>query len=498
MEKVEASHVTLEDTPHRKLVDQKRSSSLGSNRSHRSHTSGRLRSPSNDSAHRSGDDQGSRKRVLHSGSRDREKTKSLEITGERKSRIDQLKRGEPSRSASSDRQDSRSHSSRRSSPESDRQVHSRSGSFDSRDRLQERDRYEHDRERDRRDPRQREWDREADKEWPRTRDRDRLRERDRDRDKRRDLDRERERLTADLVDRDRDRDRTFETSQSESVKRSEARLESEHERGLDGSSRDSAVDKERMDRDLGSVQGFEDVSKAERAESPEAGDDESKLDDVHSLGSGAGEGYEPISDDELDEILAGDPEKREDPQEEEKMPDPLDVIDVDWSGLTPKHPKEPRKPGAALLKFTPGAVLLRVGISKKLAGSELFTKVKETCQQLLEKPKDADGLFEHELGALNMAALLRKEERASLLRDLGPCCKALCFRWDSAIRKQLVKNEKGTVKQAYTNTPMVDNELLRLSLRLFKRKTTCQGPGQEKTEDSKLAPSSIQQELCVS
>ena len=56
--------------------------------------------------------------------------------------------------------------------------------------------------------------------------------------------------------------------------------------------------------------------------------------------------------------------------------------------------------------------------------------------------KDADSLFEHELGALNMAALLRKEERASLLSNLGPCCKALCFRRDSAIRKQLVKNEK--------------------------------------------------------
>ena len=56
--------------------------------------------------------------------------------------------------------------------------------------------------------------------------------------------------------------------------------------------------------------------------------------------------------------------------------------------------------------------------------------------------KDVDSLFEHELGALNMAALLRKEERANLLSNLGPCCKALCFRRDSAIRKQLVKNEK--------------------------------------------------------
>lgn len=61
-----------------------------------------------------------------------------------------------------------------------------------------------------------------------------------------------------------------------------------------------------------------------------------------------------------------------------------------------------------------------------------------------------------------------------------------------------MKNEKGTVKQAYTNTPMVDNELLRLSLRLLKRKTTCHTPGQEKTEDGKLAPCSGQQELCVS
>lgn len=428
------------------------------------------------------------------------KTKSLEITGERKSRIDQLKRGEPSRSTSSDRQDSRSHSSRRSSPESDRQVHSRSGSFDSRERLQERDRYEHERERERRDVRQRDWERDADKDWPRNRERDRLRERERERDKRRDLDRERERLLSDALERDRerDRDRTFEGSQVESVKRSEVKLESDHDRDLEGGSRDSgALDKERLDKDLGSVQGFEDASRAERTESVE-GDDESKLDDAHSLGSGAGEGYEPISDDELDEILAGDAEKREDQQDEEKMPDPLDVIDVDWSGLMPKHPKEPREPGAALLKFTPGAVMLRVGISKKLAGPELFTKVKETCQRLLEKPKDTDSLFEHELGALNMAALLRKEERANLLSNLGPCCKALCFRRDSAIRKQLVKNEKGTVKQAYTNAPVVDNELLRLSLRLFKRKTMCQAPGPEKTEDNKLPQSSIQQELCVS
>lgn len=100
-ERAEAPHATADDASHRKPAGQKRSSSLGSNRSNRSHTSGRPRSPSSESAHRSGDDQSGRKRVLHSGSRDREKTKSLEVAGERKSRIDQLKRGEPGRSTSS-------------------------------------------------------------------------------------------------------------------------------------------------------------------------------------------------------------------------------------------------------------------------------------------------------------------------------------------------------------------------------------------------------------
>lgn len=44
----------------------------------------------------------------------------------------------------------------------------------------------------------------------------------------------------------------------------------------------------------------------------------------------------------------------------------------------------------------------------------------------------------------------------------------------------------------------MDSDLLRLSLRLFKRKTVCQVPGQEKTEDSKIPQPAIQQEVCVS
>lgn len=148
------------------------------------------------------------------------------------------------------------------------------------------------------------------------------------------------------------------------------------------------------------------------------------------------------------------------------VPGPLDVIDVDWSSLMPKQKQEPRAAGAALLRFTPGAVLLRAGISKRLAGPELLEQVKEVCKSELDDPKgepvkrrlfpsyavlphrtenvltDMEKLFEHDLGALNMAALNRRVERAGLLSNLGPCCKALCARRDFAIRRQLLKNEK--------------------------------------------------------
>lgn len=63
------------------------------------------------------------------------------------------------------------------------------------------------------------------------------------------------------------------------------------------------------------------------------------------------------------------------------------MIDVDWSSLMPKQKQEPRAAGAALLRFTPGAVLLRAGISKRLAGPELLEQVREVCRSELDDPK---------------------------------------------------------------------------------------------------------------
>lgn len=109
--------------PQQADMQQQRSSSMGSNQSRAS--SRRLRSPSNESAHRDEGPQGlrSRRGLLQGGNsrerdrerereRDRERERERErdreraaaseqIGGERKSRIDQLRRGEPSRSTSS-------------------------------------------------------------------------------------------------------------------------------------------------------------------------------------------------------------------------------------------------------------------------------------------------------------------------------------------------------------------------------------------------------------
>ena len=97
--------------------EQKRSSSIGSNQSRASVR--RLRSPSNESAHREEPQQGPRSRrgrMQGGNSRDRERERERDrererererppVTeppaGERKSRMDQLRRGEPSRSTSS-------------------------------------------------------------------------------------------------------------------------------------------------------------------------------------------------------------------------------------------------------------------------------------------------------------------------------------------------------------------------------------------------------------
>lgn len=154
---------------------------------------------------------------------------------------------------------------------------------------------------------------------------------------------------------------------------------------------------------------------------------------------------------------------------------------------------------------------------------------------------DADKLFEHDLGVLN-----RRVERAGLLSNLGPYCKALCARRDFAIRRQLIKNDKVVIRAAlilqlfvsvmlilsvfrlillimqvvllqgltkqYSTTPVVDNDLLQMSMRLFRTTMAGQSSGPERPDGDAAAAaaaadvsalggnklSTVQPEVCVS
>lgn len=477
-------------------------------------SSRRLSPPSNESAHcdegqqgmrsRRGPTQGTNLRDRDQRERDREREKDRERAvasdhtgGERKSRIDQLRRGEPSRSTSSDRQDSRSLSSRRSSPESERQARSRAGSYDSRERDRDRDQLEREREKNRQlqnQTQQRDWEPES-REWGgRSRDpflrgsRELIRERDM---------RERERLLPDgLLSHDRmDRDRAERDRERERIlpynlqthREPKSRAEMKVDRG-EYESREALIN----------LENPSDSSNLQEAASEKMDSLDEEEDEKGDTVSG-GEEYEPISDDELDEILA-DSQKRDEQQDDEKNSGHVDVIDVDWSSLIPRQKQELRAPGAALLKFTPGAVLLKAGVSRNLAGPQLLAKVTEVCCKELEDPKDADKVLEHDLGALNMAAHNRRMERASLLRSFGYRCKALCARQDIAIRRQLLKNDRGTTKQIYTCAPVVESELLQLSVQLLKKKMSSNQTSGQKSSDSGSTSQQLSTpaEVCVS
>ncbi|CAJ0940563.1 unnamed protein product [Ranitomeya imitator] len=376
----------VDEPPARKPAEQKRSSSISSNQSR---TSSRLRSPSIDSVHRGGDDQAVRRRLLPGSSKDRERNRSIEPSGERKSRIDQLKRGEPSRSTSSDALVFFINGYRgqiEGTPEVTvhEEVHpSLIGKFSpglghltaEREHLKKRDMNMTGREIEKR--KEIVIDEICGKEIGT----EKLiktgqgieigSDYERERDRRRDFERDREKLIPD--NGEKERVRLLDIPSLLEQKRGDTK-ERDGEKTYEATSRNTST-LERPEKEAENLQDLVSSRKVEKAESVDGPEEElSKLDDEQSVDSVAGEEYEPISDGELEEILADDAEKKEDQHDEEKSSDPLDVIDVDWSSLMHKQANEPRESGAALLKFTPAAVLLRVGISKRLAGPDLFSK----------------------------------------------------------------------------------------------------------------------------
>lgn len=203
--------------------------------------------------------------------------------------------------------------------------------------------------------------------------------------------------------------------------------------------------------------------------------------------------YEKISSDESDfEAEEG----------EKQTQNIVSVLDIDWASLAKEAPPK-QTTGSLLKRFNPATVFGQIGVSKALAGSALFDKVKAICEEglTIEGAKDKGDNKENALSdkpllagskkerypapetgcpdlntkllsdvpVVHMAAVRQRRDRANLLRNLGPFRKALCARRDLEIRRQMCKVDKVYEQPADFPTHVMDTYLCKLSIQLFRQ-----------------------------
>nr|CAB3266583.1 serine/arginine repetitive matrix protein 1-like [Phallusia mammillata] len=126
-------------------------------------------------------------------------------------------------------------------------------------------------------------------------------------------------------------------------------------------------------------------------------------------------------------------------QEKETTTEAADVLEVDWKGLTPVEKEkgtEEGSSGSVLSRFTPGNVLLRMGISSKLLPEYLVQRVAQKCSEV--KSSDAPPLvLEHGLGALNRGESMRRSSWLNNFSNLSPGTRMTSFT-DASYRQRLL------------------------------------------------------------
>ncbi|KAK3104841.1 hypothetical protein FSP39_011419, partial [Pinctada imbricata] len=152
----------------------------------------------------------------------------------------------------------------------------------------------------------------------------------------------------------------------------------------------------------------------------------------------------------------------------------VDALKIDWSSLMQTSQPIPKVEGSALKRFRPGAVLAKLGVSKTLAGSSLFQKLQETCesetQEESEKESKEEGYsLQDHMSLVQSNATTRLASQRSILQNIGTFRRGLCARKDLEIRRQLCKLDKNMVQPHAFAAPVVDKELCKLSIQLFKR-----------------------------
>ncbi|XP_064638142.1 zinc finger CCCH domain-containing protein 13-like isoform X2 [Lineus longissimus] len=221
--------------------------------------------------------------------------------------------------------------------------------------------------------------------------------------------------------------------------------------------------------------------------------------------------YDPISDDELEELIAIDDGSGEQGEDGSKTKNTaiVDALDIDWSSLVKDTRPKPPMSCSALKRFSPANVLARIGVSRAYAGEALMEKLKQRCQAMIEEEakqmalengeRDTEtGLksvsvdpsadkqeqandkptkpalvvpkfeFYNDIAFKHATEVTKRKERANLLSNLGPYRRALCARRDLSIRRRLCKVEKAQDQPPIYNV-QIDRDLVKLSAQLLKQ-----------------------------
>ncbi|XP_065841255.1 protein starmaker-like isoform X2 [Oscarella lobularis] len=135
-------------------------------------------------------------------------------------------------------------------------------------------------------------------------------------------------------------------------------------------------------------------------------------------------------------------------------------ISVDWEGLLREDATARRDETESLLRrWTPAAILSRVGVSDRLAGAELMSRVTKDCPVLGETT----------LGASAAALAAKRADEGILFSNIGSCRRALTARQDLNIRAKLrAKSDRMLLPSV--QPPVTDKEIYSMAVGLYSEK----------------------------
>lgn len=184
----------------------------------------------------------------------------------------------------------------------------------------------------------------------------------------------------------------------------------------------------------------------------------------------------------------------------------IDALDIDWASLQQDvRPKAPTA-GSALNRYKGSNIFAQIGVSKQYAGEELFNKIQNeyikqepdmnSTEDTEESKSENKFKFKSDIAVFHASITSKMKERRNLLRNIGPFRRALCARRDLEIRRQLCKVDKRMDNVHSYPVQVIDNEMYKLSVQLFKQ--SCKTPEKQELTEPTFKPDPIKQEVTCS